>query len=91
MSEPPPVPSPVRLRIAADPAPQITLRLLGLVARLDLVPREFRALRSRRTLLVEIMLDHLDGPATDRLHRQLAAVVGVRRVRARCSCRAVLD
>lgn len=85
----PPVPTvraglaaaPLRFRIVADLCPQVTLRLLGLVARLNQVPRHARAARGRRVIVVEIVLDDAPGIATDRLRQQLAAVVGVRRVR----------
>ncbi len=73
--------APLRFRIVADPCPQITLRLLGLVARLDQVPRHSRAARGRRVIVIDIVLDEAPGIATDRLRQQLAAVVGVRRVR----------
>jgi len=71
----------VRLSVTADLCPQITLRVLGLLAQRSIIPASIIVTGRPRSLLLVILLarDHAQQGAV--LLAKVEALVGVRRAR----------
>lgn len=65
-----------RFEVHADRSPQVLPRILGVFARLDLLPIDLRARRSCGGLWVELAVE-IDRAGAERVAEKLRAIVGV--------------
>lgn len=81
MSEPVTHARRVRLSVTADLCPQITLRVLGLLAQRSIIPATIAVTRRPRSLLLAIEFAPADAQQSAAMLAKIEALVGVRRAR----------
>lgn len=71
----------VRLSVTADLCPQITLRVLGLLAQRSIIPATIAVTHRPRSLALVVVFAPADAQQGAVLLAKIEALVGVRRVR----------
>ncbi|KQM17231.1 hypothetical protein ASE73_09630 [Sphingomonas sp. Leaf24] len=71
----------VRLSVTADLCPQITLRILGLLAQRSIIPVTIAVTRRPRSLAMVVVFVPADAQQSAVLLAKIEALVGVRRAR----------